>query len=52
MWGVAGWQSCPDLPDWFTVLQAALQAGGLAFGTGTLIHQVVKALGLGYKARA
>lgn len=51
MWGGAGWQGCAGLPDWWLVLQAALEAGGLAFGAGTMIHRLVVALGLGYKPR-
>jgi len=51
MWGVAGWQGCAGLPDWWTVLMAALEAAGVALGAGTLLHRVVKVLGLGYKPR-
>jgi hypothetical protein len=50
-WGIAGWQGCPNIPDWWTVLMAALQAAGVAFGAGTLIHRVVVAVGLGAKPK-
>jgi hypothetical protein len=50
MWLAAGWQGCAGVPDWWTVLLAALEASGIAFGAGTLLHRVVVALGLGYKS--
>lgn len=49
LWGAARAQGCPDVPDWWTVLVAALEAAGVAFGAGTLLHRLVVALGLGYK---
>lgn len=51
-WGMALWQKCAGVPDWWTVLQAALQAAGLSFGAGTLFHRLVRALGLGYQPPA
>ncbi len=50
-WGIALWQGCPDVPDWWIVLQAVIAAAGLAFGAGTLIHRLIVALGLGYKPK-
>jgi hypothetical protein len=51
MWGIALWQGCPAVPDWWTVVQAIVRAWGIAFGVGTGLHAVIVALGLGYKAK-